>query len=305
MKAKLVLLGTVFLSTISVRPAQAQVCGELFRSTPQLESALESVLVATSASPSLVTQTNLFRAAERDVLNLSGFSDRALQSLQESLHFVPMERQRLNQATVEFHRRRYERLAREHGLDPHADLSYRLGRSKNYLNVLVSLAANGTANYLALRYLGTAGVLVHLPNVRLFDFREIPNDVLHELLTTRESARVPKTEAFVKAKIAFGADLVVSAIRRAFNYGMLVVILVAHGDLITDPNRATARELDQAALALRNSAIEQNEATLKLLREKRAVFVREGNSAKIAEADRLITENENQNQILRNRKPKN
>lgn len=299
MNVKTVLFGMIFLSLFSIRPARAQVCGELFRSTAQLES----VLVATSTTMDSATQTSLLRAAERDVLSLDGFSDRARQSLRESFHLIPTDQQRLNHATVEFHRRRYERLAREAGLDPHADLSYRLGRAKNYLNLLVSVAANGTANYLSLRYFGTAGVLVHIPNVRVFDVREIPNEVLHELLTTPESRSVPKTEAFVRAKVAFGAEIVVSAIRRAFNYGMLVVILVAHGDLITDPNRATARELDQAALAIRHSAIEQNESTLKILREKREVFIRDGNTAKTAEADRLIAETQNQNQVLRNRKP--
>jgi hypothetical protein len=284
--------------------SQAQVCGELFRSTPELEGVVSRPFTgffggdATSMDAKGPNQTRLLRAVEADVLGFKlgfrGWPARALYSMKRTFFVIGAAEARGDLATVEFHRRQYERRLAQMGLPVRRDIRTRLRENKHYLSLAFSAAANGAVNFLAYKYLSSAGILIHIPATRIFNERSLPDDVLNELIEAKSTDDTPKTRAYVRSKIKFGADEVIAAGRRMFNFGILAVLIFTHGDLITDPEGASIRLMDTTTSQIREAAREQNKETLQLLYAKRAKFLAEGQLDKVAKADALILEVQNQ-----------
>ncbi len=291
-KSKWLGFGLFAILSLKFDLAQAQVCGELFRSTPRLLD------VTNAASPS---HRQLLKAAEADVLGVAGFSEQAKHSLRRTFAIFSLERSRSEDVLVEIHRRRFEKILNDMGLAARVDLATRLERAKPYLSTVFSLAANSAANFLAYRYLDAFGIVVHLPAVRVFNARTIPDEVLIEMIQTPGDQPVPKTRAFVASKVRYGVDVIVETARRTFNYGILAVLLVTHGDMITNPGAATLKRLDETAVGMHDAALAKNAMTLKLIAEKRAAYKAQGNVEKVRQADELILVIEKQNEELNNR----
>lgn len=287
----------VFISFSVSAVANAQICGEVFRSTPRLDEVLNRPFVGIFGHDGVTgfdvrgpTETRFVRAVQADVLGLDGFSDRARYSLKRAFSILNMDRARTDDLLVEFHRRRYQTtVLQELGLPPYQDLLSRIRANRAYLSMTFSLAANSTVNLLSYYFFHTFGFLVHIPDVRIFNARTLPDDVLNELIETSPVADTPKTRAYVTSKVRYGAETVLGTGRRMFNYGVLAVILVSHGDILSD-SRSASRTIDGTTSQVHAVVVEQNRLTLQLLQKKRMKFLTAGETEKVVQADRLILE---------------
>lgn len=291
--AKRILL--VLTSFLISAVANAQICGEIFRSTPRLDDVLVRPFVGVFGDRAFTgfgvngpTESRFMRAVQADVLGLDGFSDRARYSLKRAFSILNLNRARTDDLLVEFHRRRYQRTVMDQlGLPPYQDLLSRMRANKVYLSTTFSVAANGAVNLLSYHFFHTFGFLVHIPDVRIFNARTLPDDVLNELIETSPVEDAPKTRAYVNSKVRYGADTVLATGRRMFNYGVLAVILVSHGDILSDA-RSAGRMVDATTSQIHAAVVEQNRLTLQLLQNKRMKFLAAGETEKVAQADRLI-----------------
>ncbi len=287
----------ILFSVLISAEANAQICGELFRSTPSLDHVLHRPFVdifgrnATGLYVHGPSETRLIRAVQADVLGLEGYSDRARYSLKRAFSLLNLNRARTDDLLVELHRRRYEKAAEKQLKIPtYKDLFSRMRANKVYLSTAFSVAANGAVNFLSYHFFYAFGFLVHIPDVRIFNPRTLPDEVLNELIETSPSEEAPKTRAYVASKVRYGVDTVLATGRRMFNYGVLAVILVTHGDILSDSPGAANRMIDAATSQVHLAVAEQNRLTLQLLHRKRMQFLEAGENEKVAQADRLILE---------------
>lgn len=282
------------------------VCQELFRPTPELESVLRRPFVdvfgrdATSIVAHGPSRTRILRAIEADVLGLktipalsidaSARSRRALYQMKRWFDLLHMKKSRTDDALIEFHRRQFEKVLDRQGPSAHNDFQARLRDAKPYLSTMFSVAANGAVNYLSYTYLGAAGVVVHVPALRLFDARNIPDAVITELINAKPSDPTPRTRAFINTKVKHGADIVFQTVRRIFNFSIIALAATFYADLLIDPAAWMQKNVDATTTTLYAVAGEQNQRTLRLVLEKRANYVARGDLESVAAADALIAE---------------
>lgn len=284
-----------FFVTLLSAAANGDVCGEMFRPAPALEEILSRPYVGIfGRAPGLnapgPSETRILRAVKKDVLGISGLSARTQYRLMRTFDLLDIERAKHDDALVELHRRRYSQAAESLGFRVRRDFLARLRANREYLSLAFSVAVNGAVNYLSYDTFGVAGILVHIPEFHLFHARQLPDEVLRELLEVKPTDEVPKTREYVASSVRYGIDELVTAGRRVFNIAVLSLVLAAYSDHATDPGRMTERAIDVHASNLRALENEQNRQTLQLIEAKRREFLIAGDMDKVAKADQLIIE---------------
>lgn len=278
MKNLKALVCLIFILSVGIH-SEAQTCSELFRNQDFFQSLTEK---------NTVTETEILRAAEKDILGYSNISSRAKSWARNVFAVVNLRKNLRTQSEIELRRRTYRNMLSDMGVPIVSDYNFFLYKYKPYIQAAFALAANGAVNYLTYRYLSQVGFLVYIPQVRFFNPRDIPNDVLVELASTNLEDDAPRTRAYVFANIKYGAQKVYDSIRNIVYAGVISTFVITHADLITDPTSHTLHEMDRASLVLNRESYKSNLETLKALGKKKLILEKAGQVDAAAQIDSAI-----------------
>lgn len=249
----------------------------------------------------LISQENLsesliFKAAMKEVLGPQGFKDLSKRWLLGVVEGINYKKDFREQLQIEIQRRQYERVATSLKLPIKKDIRYILYNNKHRLSQFVSIAINGSVNMLSYQFLGSAGYLVHIPKFKVFDPKEIPDEVIHELIESPEPRAA--TKKFVNYKFRYGTQVVLNNIRKFFNVGILATTLIFNHQMITNPSEYMNQQFDQSLQAVNSLTIKKNLETIKSIEVKLEQFKLSKDNEKIQRAEELIESIKKENQSL-------
>ena len=260
LKAPFILLAFI----LSVDLAYAQSCRDIFEKQPNFQ-----ILVQKTS----VTQTEILKAAERDLIGDPTVSIQAKNWARNSFALLNLKSNLSRQAKIEAKRRKYEHSFNDLDIPIHPDLRFLLSKYKPYLQSIFALGANGAVNYLTYKYFSSIGYLIYIPQIRFFNSREVPDAVLAELIFADKYNDAPKTRNYIFSEIKFGAQKVYEAVRAVAYAGIFSIFIVSHSDLISDPTGHVYHEMDNTSLAINRMSLENAQQTIQLLEAKKRSLI--------------------------------
>ncbi len=268
----------VFFLLLSVQ-AHTQTCSDLFQDQNLFQSLAEK---------NSVTETEILRAAEDEVLGDGRLSERAKYWVKNAFAVFSLKKNLRIQSKIELRRRSYKNDLLTLNITIKADFRYLLNKYKPYLKGVLAVGANAAANYLTYHYLSRVGVIVYIPQWRFFNVREIPDEVLYELANTDMNEDAPKTRAYIFSHVKFGAQKIYDSVRGVFNIGIISTLIVFHADLITDPTGYMYHKMDGASLAINRASYDGNMEIIHELEERKKALEKSGQLDQVAQIETAI-----------------
>lgn len=272
------------LSTLLVLPSShAQwMCSEVFSETSSFDLLI---------TKDIVTETEILKAARQDLLLNASIPNRVKSSLQSILKGTYLKEDHLNEISLEVRRRNYRAALEKLNIKTKVDIRTVLREHKHYLGWIFSAVANGTANYVSMRFLGTP-TLVSIPKTRFFRPDKVPDEVLHEII---EADMGPRTQAYINSRVRHGADVVINNVSTIMNVAIVSTILILHHQMITDPVGYFEEQMANSVDSINRAAYLLNLETIKQIQEKQAQFKKAGQWDKVKQAEALIENIRQQN----------
>lgn len=78
--------------------------------------------------------------------------------------------------------------------------------NKHYFSFIYSLVVNGSLNVLTNHFLGSVGYIFDIPKIKIFDPRKVPDEVLHEIISSPTPG--PKFKKYISLHLKYGIDYV-------------------------------------------------------------------------------------------------
>lgn len=245
---------------------------------------------------SSITESLLLKSAMKDVLGQQSLGDASQRWLLGIVEGINYNNTFKEQIMIEVRRREFKRLSSSLGLPTNRDLRFVLHQNKHLLSQFISLAINSSVNLLSFKFLGSAGYLVHIPKFKVFDPREIPDEVLSELIENPDPGY--HTNKFLKYKIKFVTQTVLNNIRKFFNVGIVVTALLFNYNILTNPNKFLDNQINLTLHAVNSLTVSKNLETIKSLETKLEHFKLQNDQEKIIAAEELIQSIKLENKAL-------
>ncbi len=269
----------ILLSTLTLK-APAQTCSDLFRVT------------------SFVTETQLLKAAEKSVLSDLSLSEKARKWATGAFRLLHLNRNYREQVDIERTNRNYKETLLRLDVEVSKDPRFLIAKYKPYLETLLAVALNGSANYMSYRYVGAYGFVVYLPGMRLFNPRTIPTEVIDELSRVGLDEAAPKTKAYILSRVRHGGQILYESVRSAFNIGMISSLILFHSEMITDPANYMVHQVDHLTAETNKIAYKTNEELIASLQASEKKMTESNQIERISAIESLIDSLSQQNKEI-------
>lgn len=283
------LLTAIIITVLTMQASAANMCSNVFLESPGPHfDALTAQLE--------VTESQIFKAAQKDLLGDRTLSQRAKDSALDFFNILNINRDYRKQLTVELQRRDYKAALERMGIKTKVDAMYILRRNSHYFKMLFSIGANAAVNIASYHYLGIAGMIVSIPRTGFFRPDKIPDAVILEMMTKPQGG--PLAKAYLGSRVKHSVDAVTQSVGKFLTIGLLSWFAIFHHQVITDPNGYMEQQMMSTTTSVLKVTYLQNLETIKAVEAKKAAFERDGQMDRVRKAEALIASIQQQNSEL-------